>query len=214
MDLLPAVQGQHHVAALTVGKVDHVLIDEHSVGGQGETEVLARLLLNGPGIGNQLLYHIKVHQGLAAEEVHLQVFPGAGMGNQEVKGLLAHLKGHQRPVSVVLALGGKAVGAVQVAGVGDVQAQGLHHSGGPGLQLSGHGRKGVRSKELPRVLQGGDVLVARLQFFPVKLRVFPGHLVDGRFPGRVFVEANQVVSRLIHHMDGAGAHIQNDVVAV
>lgn len=42
MDLLAAVQTQHHIAHLPVGKVDDVVVDEHPIGGQGKAEVLAR----------------------------------------------------------------------------------------------------------------------------------------------------------------------------
>ena len=204
------LQGEHPLK----GHWDAILVDEHAVGGQGEAEVLARFLFNAPGVGNQLLYHVKVHQGLAAEEVHLQVLPGAGVGNQKVQGLLAHLKGHERPVSVVFALGGKAVGAVQVAGVGDVQTQGLHHPGGPGLQLSCHGGEGIRGEELARILQRSDVVIAFRKLLGVDFRILGGNLGQGLFPGGGFVEADEVIGGLVHHMDRAGADVQNDVIAV
>ena len=66
----------------------------------------------------------------AAEEVHLQIGPGAGILNQEVQRLLAHLEAHERPLTVVLALAGEAVLAVEVAGVGHVEAQCLYHVAG------------------------------------------------------------------------------------
>ena len=214
MDLLPAVQAQNHVAHFLVAEVDDILVDEHAVGGQGEAEVLPRLLLDAAGIGHQLLDHVKVHQRLAAEEVHFQILPGAGVGDQKVQGLLAHLKGHEGPVPMVLALGGKAVGAVQVAGVGNVQAQGLDHAGGPGLQFPRHGGEGIRGEELARVLQGSDIVVALLQFCPVEGGVLGGDFVNGRFPGMVLVKADEVIGRLVHHMDRAGAHVQDDIIAV
>ena len=115
---------------------------------------------------------------------------------------------------MVLALGGEAVGAIQVAGVGDVQAQGLDDSGGPGLQLPCHGGKGIRSEQLPRALQGGDVIVALFQFTFLDLRVLGGDLRHSLFAGVVLVKADEVVGRLVHHMHRPGAHIQDDVVAV
>ena len=44
--------------------------------------------------------------------------------------------------------------------------------------------------------------------------VLGGDFVNGRFPGMVLVKADQVVGRLVHHMDGAGAHVQDNIIAV
>ena len=79
VNLFAAVQTQHHVAHLSVGKVDDVVIDQHAVGGQGKAEVFSGLPLAHAGIGNQLFYGVEVHQRFAAEEIHLQVVPGSGM---------------------------------------------------------------------------------------------------------------------------------------
>ena len=49
------------------------------------------------------------------------------MGHQKIQGLLAHLKGHQRPLSLVFALAGKAIFTVEIAGVGHVEAKGFDH---------------------------------------------------------------------------------------
>ena len=112
MDLLAAVQAQHHVVHLLVAELGDLVIQENSVGGEGEAEVLVVNRLLGAGVSHQLLHHVPVHQGLAPEEVHLQVHPAAGAGDEKVQGLLAHLKGHEGPVPVVVALAGKAVVAV------------------------------------------------------------------------------------------------------
>ena len=84
-------------------------------------------LLQGTAVGHQLLHHIPVHQRLSAEEIHLQVNPVSGVGHQEIQGLLSHLVGHKGSSSVVLALLGEAVLAGQVAVVGNVEAERLHH---------------------------------------------------------------------------------------
>ena len=112
MDLLAAIQGQHHVVHLFITEVDNLVVQQHAVGGQGETEVLPVLLLDASGIGHQLLHHLPVHKGLSAEEIHFQISPVSGMLDQKIDGPLPHLKGHKGPVSVILALACKAVAAV------------------------------------------------------------------------------------------------------
>ena len=112
MDFLPSVQTQHHIAAFLVCPLDDLVIHQHAVGGQGEAETLPLLLLNAPGVGHQILDHLEIHQRFPAEEVHLQIFPGAGIFNQEIQRPLAHLEGHHCPLPMVLALTGEAVGAV------------------------------------------------------------------------------------------------------
>ena len=105
----------------------------------------------------------KVHQRLAAEEVHLQVPATPGMFDEKVQRAPADLKGHQRAVAVVLSLAGKAVGAVEVAGVGDMQAERLDHarrcafSGSPAMSGECIGRE-----QLARCAERLDLLEARL----------------------------------------------------
>ena len=152
VDFLAPVQREHHVAHLPVGKVNHIVVDEHAVGGEGEAEVFAPLLFHAAGVLHQALNHVPVHQRLSAEEVHLQVAAGAGVVHQEVQGLLAHLKAHQSPVAVVLALAGEAVLAVEIAGVGHVEAQCFHHVAGALFKGPRHAGEGVRAEELPGVL--------------------------------------------------------------
>ena len=74
------------------------------------------------------------------------------MVHEKVQGLLAHLKAHQGPVPVVLALAGEAVLAVEVAGVGHVEAQCLYHVAGALFKGPRHVREGVGAKELAGVL--------------------------------------------------------------
>ena len=73
VDFLPAVKTEHHVAHLSVGEVDNIVVNEHSVGGQCEAEVLALLLLNAPCVFDKALDHVKIHQRLAAEEIDLEI---------------------------------------------------------------------------------------------------------------------------------------------
>ena len=58
VDLLPAVQAQDNIAHFLIAEVDDILVNKHAVGGQGESEVLPRLLLDAAGIGHHLLDHI------------------------------------------------------------------------------------------------------------------------------------------------------------
>ena len=68
------------------------------------------------------------HQRLPAEEVHLNVPPLAGLLHHPVDGPLGGIKVHGHAVAgAEVASRGKAVAAAQVAVVGDMQAQGLHH---------------------------------------------------------------------------------------
>ena len=92
-----------------VGKLDDIVIDQQAIGGQGEPEILVVEFLLFPCVGHHILDHLPVHQRLAAEEIYLQIPAGAGVGNEEIDGLFAHLQGHESPVALVLALTGKAV---------------------------------------------------------------------------------------------------------
>ena len=217
VNLLPPVQGEDHIVHLPVGEVDDVLVNQHPVGGEGEAEVLAAGLLPGPGVGHQVLHHLPVHQRLAAEEIHLQVGPIPRVGDEEVQGLLPHLEAHQSPVAVVFPLACEAVGAVEVAAVGHVEAQGLHHVAGTLLEGPGDVREGVRRVELPGPHQGlhvGDALpelrLRHVGAVPVGFQ----QSLDNLLRRMVRVEGNQVIGHLVHHMDAAGAAVQDEVVAV
>ena len=172
--------------------------------------------LQAPGVGDQVLHHLPVHQGLAAEEVHLQVPAGAGVCHQKVQGLLAHLKGHEGPLALVFALAGKAVGAAQVAGVGHVETQGLDDVGVV-LVVGGHGGVGVGGEKLVVLLQrchvvdaGPDLLLGDVGTVGVVGQDAPADLVRGV----VGVEGDDVIRHLVHQMDRTAAGVQDDVVAV
>ena len=144
MDFLAPVQAQHDIAHFPVGEINHVIINQYTVGRQRKPEMLALFLLDAPGIGCQLLYHVEVHQRFPAEEIHLQVAAAAGICYQEIQRLFADLIGHHGALPVVLALAGKTVCTVQVAGMRHMQAQCLHHSGGPLFQRACHRFKHIR----------------------------------------------------------------------
>ena len=84
MDLFAAVQRQYNVVHFAVGKIDHIVVNQHSVGGQGKPEMLPALLFPAPCVGDQVLDRLPVHQRLPAEKVHLQIPTAPGMLDQEV----------------------------------------------------------------------------------------------------------------------------------
>ena len=80
-----------------------------------------------PPVGYQIFHDLPVHQRLAAEEIHFQVPALPGIRDQEVQRFLSDLIGHQRPAPMVFAFFREAVFTRQVAVVGDVEAERLHH---------------------------------------------------------------------------------------
>ena len=54
-----------------VCKIDYVVVDIHAVCRERKAEILIMLLFNAPRIGDDLLYHLKVHERFAAEEIYL-----------------------------------------------------------------------------------------------------------------------------------------------
>ena len=138
------------------------------------------------------------------------------MGDEEVQGLFAHLEGHEGPVPVVLPLAGKAVGAVEVAGVGHMEAEGLDH-GAAVFEVKGHGLEGIRGVELPGLLQGAHVLDAAPQVLPGDVGAVPvllQHGGDDLLRAPLLVQGDDVVGHVVHHVDRAGAGVQNDIAAI
>ncbi|MPN28483.1 hypothetical protein SDC9_175925 [bioreactor metagenome] len=81
VNLFAAVQTQHDIAHFFVGKVDHIIIDQHAICRQCKAELF---VVNGflcAGIGNELFYHIPVHQRLAAKKINFQIGARAGVFN-------------------------------------------------------------------------------------------------------------------------------------
>ena len=210
--LLAAIHRKDHIVHLPVYEVDALLGEESSVGGDGEAEVFAGLLLPLPGVADNLLHHPEVHQRLPAEEVQLQIAPALRFFNQEVDGLLPHLQGHLHPVAgAKVPCPGKAVIAPQVAVVGDVQAHGFnggkHHAVGE-LAIVIGGKEGALAVQLQHPPVG---LLHRL---PAISGVFfrQGGGADLRQGGLYLL--GQPVEKLVHHVDPAAVDIQNNVVSV
>ena len=120
--------------------------------------------LLGTAVFHQPLYHIPVHQGLTAKEIHLQVFPVAGIGNEEVQRLLSHLVAHEGAAAMVLAFLCKAVTAGQIAVMGNVQAQRLHNRL-PLFKVYHKIPVNILGKKLLRINQLSDFLQSLLYIF-------------------------------------------------
>ena len=216
VDLFAAIQTQHHIVALLVAKIDHIVIDQHTVGGHGKAEVLVVDLLLLTAVGHQLFDHVKIHQRFAAKKVHLKVAAGAGVFDQEVHGTLAHFKAHQRTVALIAALRSKAVGAVQVAGVCNMQAQGLDH-GVAVFKVESHILIGIRGPQLACFLQAGHIIDALMQIFLrdiLAVSILCHHSRNDLVSSMLRVHGNDIVCNIVHHMHRAAAGVQHDVIAV
>ena len=137
-------------------------------------------------------------------------------GRKEVHGPLAHLEAHQGAVALIAALRGEAVGAVEVAGVCDVEAEGLHHRLAV-LKVEGHVLVDVGRPQLACGLQRGHILeaLAQVGFGDVGAGAVLGQQSGHDLVGRVlFVHRNDVVSHVVHDMDRAAAAVQHDVISV
>ena len=216
VDLLAAIQTQHHIVALLVAEVDNVVINEHTVGGHGKAEVLVMDLFLLTAVGHQLFDHLKVHQRLAAKEVHFQIAAGAAVLDEEVHGALAHLKAHQGAVAMVAPLRGKAVRAAQVAAMGNVQAQCLYHSVAV-FKVEGHVLIDIRAPQLAVFLQAGHVVDALAQILLGHVRaaaVFCQHGGNDLVCGMLRVHGDDIVGHLVHNVHRAAAGVQHDVITV
>ena len=122
---------------------------------------------------------------------------------------------------MVLALPGEAVAAVEVAAVGDVQAERLDVAGIV-FELSGDVRVDIRREQLFGVLKLLDLAVA----FPqvcladgLAVRCLPA-AVFGEQRGDdfafcfIFEHRDHVIGNLVHDMNGAGIGVQHNVVTV
>ena len=114
-DLAPAVQGEDAVTHLLVDVGYLLVVQQDSVGGDGEAEVLAVLLLNGARVFHGLYYRIPRHERLAAEEIQLQLLAVCGALDEEVYRFPAGFGGHDTALAAEVALLCEAVFAAQVA---------------------------------------------------------------------------------------------------
>ena len=174
------------------------------------------LFLDAACIRDELLAHLKVHQRFAAEEVDLKVAAGAAVLDQEIQRALAGLKAHQPGLAVELALRGKAVAAIQVAGVGHVQAQCLNDVGAV-FKVERMVGVGVGRKQLPGGGQFFDIVKAIVDIGGGDVGaacVFLFQLGGGVLTGQTLVDQGDgVVGHIVHGVYAAAVHVQHDVVA-
>ena len=239
MDFFSSVEGKHDIAALAVGKIDDVIVDENAVGRKGEAEVLVMFFFHRARICDDVFDHLEIHERFAAEKVHFEVMSVPAVFDQEIDRALSDLKAHHRALAVVFALGREAVGTVEIAGVRDMQAQRLDDARSPRLQFPGHRLVGVLGKELARRDQGLDLPVALFDLFAVShLRafVFLFHVGKDPFHQRFFVDHaaagrtvtlvqiclmlldgsdpfDQIVGQVIDDVKGAGTDVQDNVIS-
>ena len=124
---LASVNAEHDVCHFFVGKLQYLIVQQHTVGCQGEAEFLVVGLLQASAVLHQVLYHLPVHQRLSTKEIHLEVHPVAGIGNQKIKSLLSYLIGHKSSSSVILSFFCKAITTSQIAIVSYMKAKSFYH---------------------------------------------------------------------------------------
>ena len=215
IDLLAAIQRQNNVVAFFIAPVNDFVGDADAVGRHREAEVFVVLFLDAACIGNQLLADLKVHQRFAAEEIDLEVAAGAGVFDEEIQRALAGLEAHETGLAVELALRGEAVAAIQVAGVGDVQAECLDNVGAV-FEVKGVVGVGVGRKQLARGGQLVDVVehVADVSGGHIgAVRVLFGEGCSSLLPAAALVDQGDgVIGDVIHRMHAAAVDIQHNVV--
>ena len=108
---------------LLVTELYYVVVDVDAVRGEGESYVLARVLLYGAAVFDELLHDIPVHKRFAAEEVDVEVLVVTRVLYEKVDGAFARLETHEASFAVELALSSEAVGTVQVTGVSHVETE-------------------------------------------------------------------------------------------
>ena len=136
------------------------------------------------------------------------------MSHKKIKRLFSNFKTHQSAFAVVFSLAGKAVRTIQITRMRDMQAQRLHHARAPLFQRSRHALIRIGRKQFPRrfqILYRGKARVDLLRRRFARLPVFFEDPFSYLAFFRGFVHADDVVSNLVHHMDGAGIGIEDDV---
>ena len=187
---------------LLVEEIDDLVGQPQAIGGDGEIDLLIKAFLQLPAITHHRPDGLHIHQGFAPEQVHLQVLPMAGMGDQKVQGFASHRRGHHAPGTVEFPRIRKAVTAAQVAIVGHMQAHGLDHLL-PRLAFGRHGLRGVHTARRPQ----------RLHFLhdlpDLPLRIGQGVYIPALFQG-----LHHRKGRLIHAVQRAALHVQDQVIVM
>ena len=159
---------------------------------------------------HKILDHLPVHKRFPAEKIHLQVASVAGIGNQKIKCLLPDFKGHKSPSPVVLALLGKAILTGKVAVMRNVQAQSLHNRRAL-FEIHDIVLVGILRKKLLVVDQHLHLIKCLFHF---SLRIALPQRIHNLLSCMSFIQGNDIVCHVIHHMNRAAVYIQNNIIAV
>ena len=177
--------------------------------------MLAVLCFRAARIFDEPFHDVPVHQRLAAEEIDFEIAPRTGMFDQKIERPFADLERHHRAFAAVLALTRKAVRAVEVARMRDMQAQRLDDAGRTRFERAGHRLECIGGKKLTRIPKLFDLRITRLQLFGRHVRVervFFAECAQQRFFIRRFKPRDHAVCRVVHGMHRAGANVQHDIV--
>ena len=199
VDFLASIQTENAVVHFPIDKINFIVIQQHAIGSDGETEIFTVFLFLRTGIRHNFLHSVKIHGGFPAKEVQLQIFPAVGVFQQVVNGFFPHFCTHQCPLSPVFSGGSKAVFAAQITVMGNVQAHGLHrarHHLGSVIPIRILAEELIHLHQFPHILVGfGDLLhgVLVLEFF----HQFPFAVIGN---GEI-QNVQQIAGHIVHYMD-------------
>ena len=123
MDFPSSIQTDHDVVHLPIDKRNHFIVERNAVCSHGKVDLLAKPFFLFAAVGDNLLANIKIHERLAAEEIHFQMLSRTAALHQKIDGGLADGERHQHPRAVKITGGSKTVFAAQIAVVRNVQAK-------------------------------------------------------------------------------------------
>ena len=169
VNLFSSVKRKHNIAHLLAAEVDDLVVNQHTVRSQCETETFVVFFLLFASVLYQLLAYFPVEQRLTAKEIDLKVFPRSAVFNQKVKRPFACFKTHQSFVrSAVFTFACKAVFAVQVTAVRHVKTDGLNYT----LALFEVGSRCFKGVFCKKPAVGNQ----RRNVFKAKVNVLVGHV--------------------------------------
>lgn len=212
VDFPSAVHGEYHVGHFLVDEIYLFIVQEQTVGGYGKSEVLVVLLFLGAAVLHELLHSIEVHKRLAAEEIHLKIFPVCGVFEKEIESTSARIEIHDLSAETVISRRSEAVLTAEIAVHGDKQAHSLYGSS--------HGHFGelfviVLGKESLFLIKLNDLVVAGNYLLAV---IEAGKLFDNAFgtffvKGRTYV-IQHIICKLVHQMNAAAVDVEDDIISV
>jgi hypothetical protein len=125
IDFFSAIQTEDNIVHGFIEIFPGFSIKQYPIGGHCKFELLIVFGGHFIAIHYQLFDHIQVHQRLSAEEIHFQVFPVFGLGNDKINGFFSHFQRHQQFFAVKVALGSKTIGTFQITVMGHMKTQGF-----------------------------------------------------------------------------------------